>query len=194
MSEVKLGQLAPPDAGRDAIHVAVVPCVAGQHLGRGWTVSIDKEGKAWAASMDDYVGVVDPFKGDNDHTGYPVRAGERFWLLLKPGTVSNLRHSWAHPLFPNREEERPEAATPTALLISKAWLDAWCQSHGTDLEYLIANIQTGHVCFGITSWHGGMVYNDQTEEYELPEEFWQHYVTYTGKARPSGALTFRCAC
>jgi hypothetical protein len=81
MSEVKLGQLAPPNASRDAIHVAVVPCVAGQPLGRGWAVRLNQRGEAIAAAEEDYVGVVDPYRWGSD---YSVRTGERFWLLLKP--------------------------------------------------------------------------------------------------------------
>ncbi len=85
MSDIKLGQLAPPDGGRDAVHVAVVSVEAGQDLGRAWAVGLH-DGKAYVADAEAKgIGVVDPFLYSQGQA-YPVQTGQYFWLFLKPGT------------------------------------------------------------------------------------------------------------
>ncbi len=77
-----LGQLAPADAGRDAIHVAVLPMMATRLLLPGQRLKN---------------GIVDPYLID------AVQPGQRFWLCLYPNTVSSLRHVWTHPAFADEE-------------------------------------------------------------------------------------------
>jgi hypothetical protein len=86
-TEVKLGQLVGGAAGRDAVHVAVVPMKAAVRLRPG--CHVDRFGGT------DYepVGIVDPFLLQ------PVEPGQTFWLCLYPGTVTSLRHVWTHPAF-----------------------------------------------------------------------------------------------
>ncbi len=96
--EPKLGQLAPESAGRDAIHVAVVPIVAGGKLLPGDAVRIEPDGRGvWAGDANDRgVGVADPFFHGT------IWKGDRFWLVLYPGTITGLRHVWSHPAFETR--------------------------------------------------------------------------------------------
>jgi hypothetical protein len=82
-SETKLGQLAGRDAGRDAVHVAVMAMLATRAMAPG----------KWLTN-----GIVDPFLTAD------VQPGEWFWLALYPGTVTSLRHVWTAPGFP--EEKR----------------------------------------------------------------------------------------
>lgn len=59
-----------------------------------------KAGAGWPASMGSGIGIVDPF------LGRPVNIGERFWVVLDPASVTNLRHDWDHPAFPAEDPEQ----------------------------------------------------------------------------------------
>lgn len=94
--KVPIGKLAEPKAGRDAIHVAVAPCVAfadlepGEHVGL-----IPLPGNTEIVGVaPNPIGIVDPFLTAT------IRKGERFYLCLYPDTVTGLRHVWTHPAFP----------------------------------------------------------------------------------------------
>lgn len=92
---VELGQTPPDDAKRDAVHVAIVPAVwAGKYPTlSGNPVKFDSHGNAVEDSdEDDYEGVVDPFL--DAYT--PINPGTKIWVLMRPGTVKNLRHTWEH--------------------------------------------------------------------------------------------------
>jgi len=80
-SEVVLGS-SPAHSGRDAVHVAVIPILALREMRPGERLQN---------------GIVDPF------LAAPVPAGSWFYLCLYPGTVTSLRHVWAHPNFPREE-------------------------------------------------------------------------------------------
>lgn len=112
-----LGKLIEPDAvhERDAVHIAVIPVVAGQPLAPGAQVYL-KEGRAFEEPHhpdNTIVGVVDPFLGP---TG--PGEGQRFWLFLFPGTITSLRHEWSHPAFPS-----------PAAQASREWLEHFIGGH-----------------------------------------------------------------
>lgn len=86
-----------PDAGRDAIHIAVYPAVAGEALCPGDPVAITN-GVA-RASSEAFVAVVSPFLPG------AVEEGDRVWVLMRPGTISDLRHVWSHPMCDDDAEE-----------------------------------------------------------------------------------------
>ncbi len=82
------------DDYRDAVHVAVIPAVAGEHLDPGMRVGPGRDGMyVECVNGVDLVGLVDPFLPN------AVKRSERFWLFLYPGTVTSLRHHWQHPAF-----------------------------------------------------------------------------------------------
>lgn len=92
MNEVKVGRpITDPAAGRDAVHVPVLPMIAtrvmvpGEHLTNG---------------------CVDPFLKS------PVQPGERYYLWLFPGTVTSLRHVWTHPAFDDEADPLPKPKAP----------------------------------------------------------------------------------
>jgi uncharacterized protein (TIGR02996 family) len=83
----KLGEAPPQGAGRDAVHVAVIPMIALQDLTPGQRLR---------------GGVADPFRQG------VIAKGDRYWLCLYPGTVTSLRHVWTAPGF--AEEAGAEGA------------------------------------------------------------------------------------
>ena len=93
MEVPKLGELITGPAGRDAVHVAVMPVDAGEPLEPGEWVGVMLNGKAYNAYAHgiELLGIVDPF------LEIGVNTGERFYLCLLPGTVTSLRHVWTHP-------------------------------------------------------------------------------------------------
>lgn len=99
MKQVELGKLADATAERDAIHLALYPAVAGEQLKPGQRVGVSKVTGHALASLP-YVGVVDPF------LDRPVEKGERFWLCVRPGEVTGLRHHYTCPAFDGREASR----------------------------------------------------------------------------------------
>ena len=91
----QLGQLIEDgDRRRDAIHIAVAPVTATERLAPGQHVGLVREGNLeLVGPCDCHIGIVDPFLTKE------VEPGQRFWLLLYPGTVTGLRHIWTHPVF-----------------------------------------------------------------------------------------------
>jgi hypothetical protein len=91
----QLGQLIEDgDRRRDAIHIAVAPVTAAERLSPGQHVGLIQEGNLeLVGPCDCNIGIVDPFLAKE------VEPGQRFWLLLYPGTVTGLRHIWTHPVF-----------------------------------------------------------------------------------------------
>ncbi len=89
----KIGKLLDPhDNHRDAIHIAVAPVTAACFLRAGERVGLDESGLG-TMYCDELIGIVDPFLLK------VVHPGERFYLFLLPGTITSLRHTWAHPAF-----------------------------------------------------------------------------------------------
>lgn len=116
--------------GRDAIHVAVTPMAAGENLEPGERVHLI-DGKAFGAMKDQpAVGIVDPYLTKT------VNADEVFWLLLKPGTITSMRHAWQHPAFP------VEGGDLGAVEFSEAWLRDFAERAGTSYGELIETAET----------------------------------------------------
>lgn len=96
-----VGTILTGSERRDAIHIAVVPCIASTVLNPGERVGFntaqDAEIKRASPYAQRKAGIVDPFLKDN------VQAGQRFWLFLDPQTTTGLRHVWSHPAFPDEE-------------------------------------------------------------------------------------------
>lgn len=103
--EVKLGQPPTPDAGRDAVHVAVIALKALFPVWRGQRLKN---------------GIVDPFMKSE-----VVQPGEWFWLCLYPETTTSLRHVWSHPAFPD------EPAVPEK---KRSERDVWFDALGLEGE------------------------------------------------------------
>ena len=127
--EAKLGKIIGEneDAQRDAIHIAVVPLIAGEDLYTGGKIKL-KFGSAEIALKADYnkdeaIGIVDPFLNE-----YRVKKGERFYGVLFPGTVTGMRHHWQHPKFEN---------LPVAVNEHEQWLREFCDEWNFNYDELV---------------------------------------------------------
>jgi hypothetical protein len=89
-----LGTILTEDQPRDAVHVAVLCCVAYRTLRPGQHIGFHEPGVCDSLA-DKLVGVADPF------LKRPILPGEKFWLFLYPNTVTGMTHHWQHPEIPN---------------------------------------------------------------------------------------------
>jgi hypothetical protein len=91
-----LGTVIDSSQRRDAIHLATEPAIAGEELKPGQHVFYDKFSRECFLSPGyrrKPVGIVDPFLKE------PLDIGDQFWLILYPGQITTLRHTWTHPDF-----------------------------------------------------------------------------------------------
>lgn len=102
MHEVNLGEILPAKtSGRDAIHIAIAPVMAGEHLEPGDHVGFIGSDRTMAYRRSTLVledgnetlGIVDPFLKEE------VRPGQKFYMCLYPRTITTLRHQWSHPAW-----------------------------------------------------------------------------------------------
>jgi len=185
-SELEIGKVITGEQQRDAIHVAVAPVEAADVLLPGQHVSLLEGRAVRVPTGQKTVGVVDPY------LTAPVKAGERFWLFLYPGSITSLRHEWAHPAF--------EGLRPDPALESRAWLEDVAKSVGYTYGRLMAAARDW-----VDSDGDAMTY-DNTETYKdvfVPgkfDEFWRHYEAVTGRPLSENVKSyglygfFTCSC
>lgn len=96
-----LGYVHKQEEHRDAIHLAVEQVEAGENLKPGDHIGFGDDGKVYKnrRKTAKTLGIVDPFLTET------VISGEKFWLVVYPRQVTSLRHVWAHPDFPEKEEQ-----------------------------------------------------------------------------------------
>ena len=185
MSDVLLGMVPPDSAERDAVHVAVIPMIAAHRLHAGQRVGILAPGVAGQSdSLVGTVGIVDPYRTDL------IEQGTRFWLCLMPGTVTGMRHHWAHPAF-DAQASAPQANPDKAE--SEAWLRAYATrcnpwEHADKAFYRLCNdLKKGGILF-----YG----NDLHSLGELPDadELKRHAEAYLGITIDWDDYTFNCSC
>ncbi len=177
-----LGTIIDDKQGRDAIHIAVEPVVAGDDLKPGQHVGFRPDGTVGLA--DEHVGIVDPFLTQT------ISKGERFWLLVYPRTITSLRHVWEHPAIPS---ERPSTAPPPVPVSEKeaaeVYLRACAASNGIRYERLISGAE-----YYLKS--GDYINMGENEDAYVGDEFWDQYEILTGQkvsASDRGSF-FSCAC
>ena len=175
--KVTLGQLIKSEAQRDAIHIAVAPVVAGEDLQPGQRVVLGPAGAV--GGVHPFLGIVDPFLNQT------VWRGERFWLLLRPGTVTSLRHEWEHPAFEVLDFGLRQLA-------ARAWLEQFGQQVGKSYAELL---DIGRDALETGSAHVG---KDETQdafnEAKLP--FLANAAVLLDLPVPAdeSAVYFSCAC
>ena len=176
--------LKPAEDRRDAIHIAIVPVIAGEDLWPGNPVCLVHGTTDTVKRMEqgEHLGVVDPFL---HKAQLPIRKGQRFWMFLNPNTVTGMRHEWTHPAF-----DQPHVAANESELWLRKFADRWnfdydemidaAQGRG---EYITA--------MGI-DLHGAGDLGTGEED-----EFWRCIEALTGKqfsADLRNALTWTCSC
>jgi hypothetical protein len=182
-----LGQLIDESARRDAVHIAVAPARAGDHLGPGQGIALDAAGVAHKST--ESVGIVDPFLKRR------VEPGEWFWLWLMPNTITGLRHQWTHPAF---DAEVP--AQPSDRAASEAWLRDFIQ--GADCPSSYERVVAAAVKLEDGGgWgdrnEGEWLFFDGSDAHgDIPPEFWRHIEVVTGHHIPDThrATYFSCSC
>jgi len=182
---IPLGKLASDDAGRDAIHIAVAPCVAAEVLSPGEHVGIDADGLASPKAPP--IGIVDPY------LMRAVKAGERFYLCLYPNTITSLRHHWVHPAF---KEEAPPAKADFDKGESEAWLRGYAKrfkTYAKDAEEgyqeLLSDLRERYICYTGIDMHG-------RKDLEDEDELARHASVVLGVSINFNdpAWTFTCSC
>lgn len=174
-----LGSIIDDQAGRDAIHLAVEPVVAGQRLSPGQDVGFLADGTV--GDCDEPLGIVDPFLSS------VVRKGQRFWLVVYPRKITSLRHVWSHPGFRDETVKPGDLAEKNR---SEVWMRQFANQYGVTLgrimEYAERYVDHGDY------WWGGQ----ELEGESVPGEFWDHYEVISGKPVKSSdrGSFFSCSC
>jgi hypothetical protein len=160
---------------RDAVHIAIIPVIAGESLATGQPVELYEEGgNTVVGSLNKHVlGIVDPFIIGG------VKRGEQFYLWLTPRTITSLRHVWTHPEFP--EEVKVEKNLREA---STQWLETFAERKQLTIHQLLHALE-----------NNGYVGRNEDATGEIPDEVWEHYENATGKRPPANAPSwFSCSC
>ena len=121
-----IGKVLECGAGeRDCVHVAIMPVISDDdaiYRGNSLKLVLGTSDHV-RRGPDNGIGVADPF------LTRPVRKGERFWMFLRPGTITGLRHHWTHPLIDAPPVERSPAEN---------WLRQFADRWNMDYDELIA--------------------------------------------------------
>ena len=204
MSEdLKLGEIIEADreVHRDAIHIAVVPVYAGEALHAGAKVrraSNSTDTLVYCRSDQEHnsIGVVDPFLIEN------IKAGDKFWLYLNPGSITSLRHEWTHPDFPATDHNAVIGVVADTKA-SEQWLRDFIDMHSCpDYETLINAVLGDHEknerpddnYYGSSSDGESLHFNGYDAHGEIPDEFWHHVEVVTGRTIKQKPKYFSCSC
>lgn len=179
-----LGTLIGQGEKRDAIHLAVLPAIAGKRLKPGQSISyVDGVAVADASG----IGIVDPFLSK------PVMPKETFWMVIKPRLITSLRHVWTHPVLP--DESQTTTVDNLSCAISEkdvAFAELERIADEVDCEvYQLIEGAASYIRYGDYLCEGG-----RWEGTYLPDEFWPAYEKYTGKkvAEDDRGSFFSCSC
>jgi hypothetical protein len=169
-NNLELGKIITDEnAQRDAIHIAVVPLIAGEDLYTSSRVKLAFNSLEVAMNgcynEEKVIGIVDPFL-DNG-----VKEGQRFWCFLLPNTVTGMRHFWQHPSFDNVEIK--------TLGDHEKWLREFCDKWNFYYDELI-EAGTSKGDWRYVTAHGYDLHSGSElgEDYLL---FWEHLEGLTGQ-------------
>jgi hypothetical protein len=175
LDSLRIGRIIENERKRDAVHMAVVPVVAGQALSPGEHVGM-VDGLAVVKASAKPLGIVDPFLRRT------VDKGERFWMFLYPGTITSLRHEWEHPAF--------GGGGNIPVSSSETWIREYADELGLNYQTLMD---------GAKAWIEDEEYlceGPLLEGVYVRDGFWDHYEKVTGtKVKSSQRESFfSCSC
>ncbi len=147
----KLGTIRSQDEGRDAIHIAVFTVQAKSDGYRVPGHPCDKNGHHSPIGAAETIGVIDPFLPPSTF----VRAGEWFYVYLKPASITGLRHVWSHPAFAEEETPVPTCAPKASRKRSAVITDAEIKTMSATTAVTDAERRVRIFCDGI-----GIEYDD----------------------------------
>lgn len=177
-----LGTLLEGHERRDAVHIAVAPCVAsaglvpGDHVEIGWAEGSPEKARVCKPGAGQ--GIVDPYLRSG------LNPGDRFYLFLYPNTITSLRHDWTHPAFAS------VPASPADTYESRAWLEKFASEAGLSYQEII-DAANDYLKSGEYLSEGG-----RWEGFYTPDEFWAHFEAVTGKrvSEDDRGSFFSCSC
>jgi hypothetical protein len=167
-----IGTLLTGTEDRDAIHIAILPVIAGEDLSPGAHITLAFGTRNIAIrARDEYeimpsLGIVDPFL---QH--WRIEKGQQFWMFLHPNTITGLRHQWQHPRIDN---------APQAVNDAEQWLRGFSERWGFDYDDMIA-IATNPSEEDYIVAHGTGLHS-RGELGDEHAQFWQHLSVLTGRS------------
>lgn len=180
-SKLGLGRIITTEQHRDAIHIAVAPVTAAHTMIAGRHFAFDEKGHASEHTGKKPIGIIDPF------LNCKVEAGQKCWGYLYPGSITSLRHQWAHPAFANDGHVIGGE--------SVEWMRAWAKANiengysYTDLD------DEGKYQFAIAMADEMNVGPNESSRDEINDEWWSHWENITGNTAPDKEdRYFSCGC
>lgn len=178
----RIGQLITQHTERDAIHVAIAPVSAGVDLKPGQRIKLNHHKQAIPATRDDYIGIVDPWLRTK------VCAGQWFWILLNPNTITALRHYWNHPDFPELQANEEQQA-------ALEWMQHFIDQMGSDPQGEEMTIE--RLLHAADHWlqeGDGTRWGYDTDY--IDDEFWKYYEVIRNTTVPANKRDnfFHCNC
>ncbi len=202
-SDAMLGT-EPVGDSRDAVHVAIVPAIAGEWLTPGSDVTLI-DGKAHRTERG--VGIVDPFLRCE-----VVHPGVRFWLCLHPGTVTGMRHHWQHPDFSDGSPLPEVVADPNTAIIggevytkeeSLSWIKDYCDKADCPEHEILMAAALGDAIPNYSGMDWGpsyeiddeyLYFRDADAHGDIPPELWDHIENATGRKCEDRPPRYSCSC
>lgn len=162
-----LGKILPKNhiQGRDAVHIAVMPVIAGEDLRPGMKLKLKfgTTNVVIEADYGEFIGRADPFI---EH--YEIKTGCCFWMWLNPGSISGLRHEWEHPTIDKK---------PKKLSVAEIWLHQFAEKWNFDYDEMIREAKNG----GYALARGRDLHSSKELDVGDEELFWKHIEEVTGQ-------------
>jgi hypothetical protein len=176
----KLGKLQMSDQGRDAIHIAVLTMQAKEEIYAYGLQGVDRFGGIVRPDHEIAIGIVDPFLPQDTQ----ISPGEWFYVYLKPGTISGLKHVWSHAEF---GEEGPKPVTRAMERIQR-----FCASVGIQTGDFLGVFVKGSA--GSLTLRDDYIHASEDAYGEIPEEILRDVEEVTGKTLTRRPTHFSCSC